>query len=151
MTPLTTDLRNAKRLIIRGDGSFTVDPKGDWISARHYDEALTEIDRLQEFINSEFFQRVTYKQENETLRQRNAWLEDYVKACDNKIKRARGVLPTVDVSPVLDHRFLPDGMDPGICQKCGSTRASHRDASTRPAEPSTQCPSCGLNHGACMC
>ncbi len=30
-------------------------------------------------------------------------------------------------SAVLDHRFLPDGMDPGICQKCGSTRTSHRD------------------------
>lgn len=30
-------------------------------------------------------------------------------------------------SPVLDHRFIPEGMDPGICQKCGATRASHRD------------------------
>lgn len=33
----------------------------------------------------------------------------------------------VEPSPVLDHRFIPEGMDPGICQKCGATRASHRD------------------------
>lgn len=44
---ITTELRNAKRLIIRGDGSFTVDPKGDWVSTRHFDEALAEIERLR--------------------------------------------------------------------------------------------------------
>lgn len=32
----------------------------------------------------------------------------------------------LETSPVLDHRFIPDGMDPGICQKCSATRASHR-------------------------
>ena len=30
--------------------------------------AADEIERLQEFINSEFFKRVTYKQENDRLR-----------------------------------------------------------------------------------
>ena len=43
----STDLRSVKRLIIRGDGSFNVDPKGDWVSARHFDEALGEIERLR--------------------------------------------------------------------------------------------------------
>lgn len=31
------------------------------------------------------------------LRERNAWLENYVKACDNEIRRARGVVPPPDV------------------------------------------------------
>lgn len=43
----STDLRSVKRLIIRGDGSFNADPKGDWVSARHFDEALAEIERLR--------------------------------------------------------------------------------------------------------
>jgi len=51
-------------------------------------ELVAENCRLRGFIESEFFKRVTYKQENETLRERNAWLENYVKACDNEIKRA---------------------------------------------------------------
>ena len=36
-------------------------------------------------------------EEVESLRERNAWLENYVKACDNEIRRARGVLPASDV------------------------------------------------------
>jgi hypothetical protein len=40
----------------------------------------------------------------------------------------------MEPTPVLDHRFIPDGMDPGICQKCGSTKASHRDAVNGPGE-----------------
>jgi hypothetical protein len=30
-----------RRLIIRGDGSFSADPKGDWVAARHYDAERT--------------------------------------------------------------------------------------------------------------
>lgn len=45
---VTNDLRNVPRLIIRGDGSFNADPKGDWVSARDYDKALGEIERLRE-------------------------------------------------------------------------------------------------------
>lgn len=37
----------APRIIIRGDVSFSVDPKGDWVSADNYDAALAEIDRLK--------------------------------------------------------------------------------------------------------
>ena len=46
------------------------------------------------------------------------WWSDYAR------EALRGADET---SPVLDHRYLPDSMDPGICAKCGSTRASHRD------------------------
>lgn len=44
------DLRNVKRLIIRGNGSFSVDPKGDWVSARHFDESIAEIERLNKLV-----------------------------------------------------------------------------------------------------
>src|SRR6185503_1494573 len=54
----------------------------------HNLEDVAEIKRLTAFIESEFFKRVTYKQENDTLRERVAWFENYTKACDNEIKRA---------------------------------------------------------------
>jgi hypothetical protein len=110
---------------------------------------MAEVNRLQEFITSEFFKRVTYKQENETLRERNAWLENYVKACDNEIKRAYART----APDVPENRF-----ECAYCKRMFPTadsRNTHQDGCrsyvTRPAEPSTQCPSCGLNHGACMC
>lgn len=68
---LTTDLRSVKRLIIRGDGSFNADPKGDWVSARHFDEALAEIERLKK-MHEDWFNGPNgvkwYIAENERLR-----------------------------------------------------------------------------------
>ncbi len=44
---VTTDLRDALRITFRGDGSFRIDPNGDWVCAHRFDEALAEIEWLR--------------------------------------------------------------------------------------------------------
>lgn len=81
MSDKSSNIRNAARLIIRGDGSFNADPKGDWVSARHFDEALAEIERLRDSLREAWLE--TARTAAEGLRAIGAGVETTPRwACD---------------------------------------------------------------------
>jgi hypothetical protein len=57
-----------RRLIIRGDGSFTVDPKGDWVSVRHYDRVLNTVLEREAMLAKAAIEIMELQTENRRLR-----------------------------------------------------------------------------------
>jgi hypothetical protein len=62
---------------------------------------------------------------------------------DDAIRYARRIMTTI---PNYEPSLCPHGMPltENTCGPCSGGRPNQ-------SEPSTQCSSCGLNHGACMC
>jgi len=119
-----------------------------------FDKFGAEIARLQEFINSEFFQRVTYKQENDALRERNAWLSNYVKACDNERDRAMARLMEVEAGMDATVEKLRERLKqkalweqaPPHCSTCSCEPLPAQFLKPADDVPDARCGACGEPH-----